>query len=149
MDTGSRLRVSGEGEAGQRGTPSGDLYVVLHVRDHDVFRREGLDLLCDVPIAIDQAILGATVTVPTIGGKAQVKIPPGTQSGALFRLKDKGVPSLRGDGRGDMHVRIVVEIPSNLSAAQKKLIEQFAAAAGEDNYPHFKAFLRQVKKFWA
>ena len=148
MDTGSRLRVAGEGEAGQRNAPTGDLYVVLHVREHEVFTREGLDLLCEVPISLDQAILGASVTVPTIGGKAQIKVPPGTQSGSLFRLKDKGVPSLRGDGRGDMHVRIVVEIPTNLSSAQKKLIEQFAAAAGEDNYPHFKSFLRRVKKFW-
>ncbi|OPZ28951.1 MAG: Chaperone protein DnaJ [Lentisphaerae bacterium ADurb.BinA184] len=148
VDTGSRLRVAGEGEAGQRGAPPGDLYVVLHVHEHEVFKRDDLDLICEVPISIDQAILGATVAVPTIGGRAQIKIPPGTQSGTVFRLKDKGVPSLRGDGRGDMHVRIAVEIPTNLTAAQRKLVEQFAAAAGEDNYPHFRNFLHRVKKFW-
>lgn len=148
VDTGSRLRVTGEGDAGGRGAPPGDLYVVLHVREHGVFRRDGLDLACDIPVPLHTAVLGGSVNVPTISGKAQIKVPPGTQSGTVFRLKGKGVPSLRGGGRGDQHVRVIVEIPTNLAADQKKAAEAFARATGKENYPLREKFLKLCENLW-
>ena len=110
VDTGSRLRSSGNGEAGLRGGTSGDLYVVLHVKAHEIFQRDGDDLLCEVPVSFVQAALGAEVEVPTLGGKANIKVPAGTQPGTTFRLKGKGIKNVQGFGTGDLHVRITVEI---------------------------------------
>ena len=149
VDTGSRLRVSGEGEAGRRSGPPGDLYIVLHVKKHDVFTREENDLYCDVPVPFHTAALGGTVQVPTIGGPAEVKIPAGTQSGTVFRLRGKGVPSLRGYGRGDQHVRISVEVPSNLNSAQKQKLREFEEICGDHAYPKMHAFLKKAKKFFS
>jgi molecular chaperone DnaJ len=148
VDNGSRLRMTGEGEAGERGAPPGDLYVILHVHPHEIFERDGLDLMCNVPLAFEQAALGATITVPTLSGPAQVKIPAGTQSGTVFRLKGKGVPSLRGGGRGDQHVRVIVEVPTHLSSDQRKKLEAFAESASGSIYPQRESFLKRVKKLF-
>ncbi|MFW6414422.1 MAG: DnaJ C-terminal domain-containing protein, partial [Verrucomicrobiota bacterium] len=147
VDTGSRLRISGEGEAGQRGGPAGDLYVIIHVKKHEFFRRDGDNLQCDIPISLERAVLGGKISVPTLGGKAQLKVPPGTQSGKIFRLRGKGVPSLHGSGRGDLNVRVVVEIPTNLSKEQEELINKFAESTTDKNYPKLKNFKQFVKRF--
>lgn len=147
VDTGSRLRVSGEGEIGERGGPPGDLYVVLHVQNDRVFRRDGMDLHCELPIRLELAIAGGTAVVPTIGGKAQIKVPAGTQTGTVFRLRGKGVPSIRGGGRGDLHVRIAVEIPSKLSSGQKKKIHEAIGDLKDDNYPLGAEFHERAGKY--
>jgi molecular chaperone DnaJ len=149
VDTGTRLRVSGEGEAGNRGGPPGDLYVVLHVREHDLFTRDEIDLHCEVPVPFQVAALGGKVKVPTIAGAAELKIPAGTQSGTVFRLKGKGVPSLRGHGRGDQHVRIFVEMPRDLTPAQKEKLKAFADTCEEKNYPRLREFVRRAKRFFS
>jgi molecular chaperone DnaJ len=150
VDNGSRLRVSGEGEGGRRGGPAGDLYVVLHVKPHELFRREGDDLACDVWVPITTAILGGTIAVPTIGGTAELRIPAGTQHGTTFRLRGKGVPSIRGYGRGDQHVKIQIDIPSNLSPEQRAKLQEFADITDQDEslYPRWKAFMRKAKRFF-
>lgn len=150
VDTGSRLRVSGEGEAGFRGGPHGDLYVVIHVKPHEIFQREGNDLICEVPIDFPTAAMGGVIEVPTVTGKAKMKIPVGTQNGTILRLRGKGVPSLRGGGRGDQHVRIFVEVPERLSDEQKELLEKFSATLknSPDNHPMIKSFLKKAKRFF-
>ena len=125
VDTGSRLRVAGEGEAGEKGGPPGDLYVVIHVKPHDVFMREGRDILCEIPITFGQAALGAKIQVPTLNGKVKMNVPSGTQSGTVFRLKGKGMTDLRGFGKGDEHIRVIVETPRKLTKRQKELLEEF------------------------
>jgi molecular chaperone DnaJ len=132
VDTGSRLRLRGEGEAGSTGGPTGDLYVVIRVKPHAVFTRNGSDVLCEVPIGFSQAALGADVAVPTLGGEATLNIPAGTQSHTLFRLRGKGLPHLRGFGRGDELVRVLVHTPKKLSSRQKDLLRDLAEALGED-----------------
>ncbi|MDT8390288.1 MAG: molecular chaperone DnaJ [Lentisphaeria bacterium] len=149
VDTGSRLRVSGEGESGERGAPPGDLYVVLHVRADGVFRRDGMDLSCDLPVRLDIALFGGSVLVPTIGGKAQIKIPAGTQTGTVFRLRGKGVPSIRGGGRGDLHVRIVVETPVKISSKLRKEIAPLLEQMDEEHYPRGKKFAESAKAYMA
>jgi molecular chaperone DnaJ len=127
VDTGSQLRISGEGEAGTGGGPAGDLYVVVRVQEHAFFRREGSNLYCEVPITITQAALGATLEVPTLdGGKTKVAVPEGTQSGATFRVRSQGVPHLGARGKGDLHVSVRVVVPTRLSGEQRKLLEQLA-----------------------
>jgi len=150
VDTGSRLRISGEGEAGQRGGPHGDLYVVIHVRQHEIFQREGNDLICDVPIDFPTAAVGGVIEVPTVTGKAKMKIPAGTQNGTILRLRGKGVPSLRGGGRGDQHVRIFVEVPERLNDEQKELLEKFSETLknSPDNHPMIDSFLKKAKRFF-
>jgi molecular chaperone DnaJ len=148
VDTGSRLRSSGNGEAGVRGGPSGDLYVVLHVRPHDIFQREGDDLLCEVPISFVQATLGAEVEVPTLSGKAQIKIPAGTQPGTTFRLKGKGVKNVQGFGMGDLHVRVTVEVPTHLNSAQKAKLQEFAESCDERVSPMTKSFFEKAKNLF-
>ncbi|HID02375.1 MAG TPA: molecular chaperone DnaJ [Desulfobacterales bacterium] len=126
VDTGNRLRIAGEGGAGERGGPPGDLYVVAHVREHEFFRREGSNLFCEVPVRFAQAVFGDEIEVRTIeGGKARMKMPAGTQSGTVFRMKNKGMPDLKGYGRGNMLVRVKVVTPSKLSKRQKELLMEF------------------------
>ncbi len=148
VDTGTRLRSAGEGEAGPRGGEPGDLYVVLHVQEHPVFKRDGEDLYCEVPIPFTTAALGGEVRVPTLGGPATIRIPAGTQGGKILRLRGKGVPSLRGAGVGDLHVRLLVEVPTRLSKDQRKLLEDFAKASGGDSYPQQASFFEKAKRFF-
>jgi len=145
VDSGSRLKLRGEGEAGPNGGAPGDLYVLLHVREHPLFVREGHDVVCEVPLSFTQAALGGEVDVPTLGGPAKVKIPAGTQSGQIFRLKGQGVAEINGYGRGDQIVRIIVETPRRLSPRQRALLEEFARLAGEEVHPLAKSFLDKVK----
>jgi molecular chaperone DnaJ len=148
VDTGSRLRSAGNGSAGLRGGPQGDLYVVLHVKPHDIFQREGDDLLCEVPVSFVQAALGAEIEVPTLSGKADIRIPPGTQPGTMFRLKGKGIKNVQGYGFGDLHVRINVEVPSQLSGAQKAKLEEFAALCNGKESPLSQSFFEKAKKLF-
>ena len=148
VDTGSRLRSLGNGEAGWRGGPAGDLYVVLHVRPHEIFQRDGDDLLCEVPVSFVQAALGADIEVPTLDGKAAIRVPAGTQSGTLFRLKGKGVKNIQGYGYGDLHVRLNVEIPTHLSADQKAKLQEFADLCDGKQNPISQSFFEKAKKFF-
>ncbi len=148
VDTGSRLKLRGEGESGLNGGPSGDLYVVLHVQEHALFAREGNDVLCEVPIGFTQAALGSEIDVPTPHGKMKVKVPAGTQSGNMFRLKGKGVPDVRGYGHGDALVRVVVETPRKLTAKQRELLEEFARLSGEEVHPISKGFFDKMKEMF-
>ena len=132
VDTGYLLRLRGEGEAGMRGGPSGDLYVVITVKSHKIFNREGDDIFYETQISFPRAVLGTEIDVPNINGKARLKIPAGTQSGTVFRLKNKGMPKLRGFGRGDELVKVIVNIPTRLTDKQKKLLREFAKESGED-----------------
>lgn len=150
VDTGSRMKLTGEGEPGLHGAPAGDLYVVLHVKEHPIFHREETEIVCEVPIGFTQAALGASIDVPTLDGKVKMKIPAGTQSGKIFRLRGKGVPVLgRAGARGDQHVRVIVETPTSLSKRQRELLEEFAAEAGEDVHPQSKNFLEKVRSLFA
>ena len=135
VDTGTRLRLSGKGESGVRGGPSGDLYVVLHVKPHPLFERQGEDLHCVVPVPFDIAALGGTIDVPTVDGFARLKLSAGTPNGKVFRLRNKGIPSHEGYGRGDLHVRVVVEAPGRLSSSQKRLLKQVGESIGPECYP--------------
>ena len=148
IEDGSRLRSSGHGEAGGRGGPTGDLYVVVHVRPHEIFSRHGDDLLCEVPISFTVAALGGEIEVPTLTGAARLKIPPGTQGGTLFRLRGKGMLNVHGHGHGDQHVQVIVEVPTRLSRIQREKLEEFAAIASEDSYPQLKSFLEKAKRFF-
>ncbi len=135
VDDGSRLRVSGEGEAGSRGGAHGDLYVVLKVREHPFFERRGSDLYCSIPISISQAALGADLKVPTLGGQQRLKIPEGTQTGSIFRLRGSGLPSLDGEGPGDLYVSIHVVVPTRISREQRRLLEMLGASTRVENKP--------------
>jgi molecular chaperone DnaJ len=148
IEDGSRLRSSGNGEAGVRGGPSGDLYVVVRVQAHDIFERHGGDLLCEVPINFPTAALGGEIEVPTLSGPARLKIPAGTQGGTLFRLRGKGLPNVHGHGHGDQHVRVMVEVPTRLSRAQREKLEEFSGIAHDDSYPQLKSFLEKAKRFF-
>jgi molecular chaperone DnaJ len=148
VDTGSRLKLRGEGEGGHNGGPGGDLYVVLHVREHSLFTRQGNDIVCDVPIGFTQAALGSEIDVPTLNGKVKMKVPAGTQSGSVFRLRGKGVPDVRGYGTGDALVRVVIETPKKLSSKQRELLEEFAKISGEEVHPLSKGFLDKVKEMF-
>jgi molecular chaperone DnaJ len=131
VDNGSRLRVTHEGEIGTRGGPPGDLYVYIFVKAHKIFTREGSEVICDIPISFAQAALGAEIEVPTLDGKVTLKVTEGTQTGTVFRLRDKGIPHLRGNGRGDQHVRVKVLTPQKLNDKQRELLQEFAKASGE------------------
>jgi molecular chaperone DnaJ len=148
VDTGARLRSTGNGEAGMRGGPPGDLYVVLHVKANEIFQREGDDLICEVPISFVQAALGAEIEVPTLKGKEQIKIHPGTQTGTVFRLKGKGVKNVQGYGHGDLHVRVAVEVPSKLNAAQKAKLQEFAELCDENVNPITQSFFEKAKSLF-
>ena len=152
VDNGDRIRLAGEGEAGPPGTPSGDLYVEVRVREHPIFQRDGDDLHCEVPIRISQAALGDTVRVPTLEGEAEIRIPAETQTGKLFRLRGKGVKSVRSRSHGDLFCRVAVETPVNLTAEQRELLQKFETTfTGEDarrHSPKSATFLDGVKSFW-
>ena len=148
VDTGIQIRKRGEGEAGINGAPAGDLYVVVNVKAHPIFSRDGEDVHCELPLSFTQAALGCDADVPTLEGKAKVKIPAGTQSGKSFRLKGKGVASLNGRGRGDHIISVFVETPSHLSAKQRELLEEFAKSAGEESTPRRKSFLEHAKEIF-
>lgn len=145
VDNGSKLRVAHEGEAGQRGGSPGDLYVFIFVKQHKLFQREGSNVICEVPISFVQATLGDDIDVPTLDGKVKFHVPDGTQSGTIFRLRGKGVPYLRGNGRGDQHVRIKVITPTKLTVHQKELLAEFAKDGGENINPEQKSFFKKVK----
>jgi molecular chaperone DnaJ len=148
VDTGSRLRSSGNGEAGFRGGPPGDLYVMLHVKEHEIFQRDGDDLLCDVPVSFVQAALGAEIVVPTLEGTATIRIPAGTQPATTFRVKARGLKNLQGYGLGDLRVRIQVEVPTRLNAAQKEKLAEFSALCDGKEAPLISGFFEKAKKFF-
>ena len=151
VDTGDRIRLTGEGEAGELGAPSGDLYVHVIVRDHEIFTREGSDLFCEVPISFTAAALGRDIEIPTLEGKVKLRIPSETQSGKLFRLRGKGVRSVRSSARGDLLCRVVVETPVNLSRKQRDILESFEDSMVDDE-PRFRPrasnWFDSVKKFF-
>jgi molecular chaperone DnaJ len=149
VEGGSRLRSQGNGEAGFRGGPAGDLYVFLTVKHHEMFARDGDDLVCEIPVSFVQAALGAEIEVPTLEGRATIKIPAGTQPGALLRLKGRGVKNLQGYGQGDLRVRVLVEVPSHLNSAQKAKLNEFAALCDGKEAPLAQGFLEKAKKFFA
>ena len=148
VDSGSRVRVSGGGEAGVRGGGNGDLYVYIFIKPHKIFRREGYDVIVEVPISFVQAALGDKVQVPTIDGTVEVKIPAGTQSGKILRLRERGIPHLRGNGRGDEHVVIKVLTPQNLNQRQKELLKEFGEISGDKVNPEQKSFLDNIKNLF-
>src|SRR5437660_1847084 len=145
---GSRLRSSRNGEAGVRGGPHGDLYVVIHIQEHKIFQREDDHLYCEVPIPFSVAALGGEVDVPTLEGKAQLKVPAGTQSGQLFKLRGKGIMNVNGRERGDLLARLLVEVPTRLNSEQRHKIEEFAALCGEENTPLRKSFFERAREFF-
>ncbi|MGL4269396.1 MAG: molecular chaperone DnaJ [Plesiomonas sp.] len=152
VDTGDRIRLSGEGEAGEFGAPAGDLYVQVHVKEHPIFKREDNNLYCEVPISFTMAALGGEVEVPTLDGRVNLKIPAETQTGRMFRMRGKGVKSVRGGAIGDLMCRVVVETPVKLSERQKELLkeleESFTGDARSKHSPKEKSFLDGVKKFF-
>ncbi len=146
VEEGTRIRLAGEGEAGMRGGPSGDLYIFLSIAPHGFFQRDGADLYCRVPVAMTEAALGAEIEVPTIsGGREKVKISDGTQSGKQFRIKGKGMPVLRSREIGDLYIQVDVEIPKNLTKRQRELLEEFRQASNEANHPDATGFFARVK----
>jgi molecular chaperone DnaJ len=148
VDTGTRLRLSEEGEAGANGGPAGDLYVDIRVKPHPLFERHGRDIYCEVPISLTQAALGGEIEVPTLKGKVKLKVPQGTQSGQLFRLKGKGITGLNRGGVGDQQVRIQVETPTRLSARQQEILEEFARISVEEVNPQTSSFLKKMKRLF-
>jgi molecular chaperone DnaJ len=147
VDTGSRLRITGEGEPGQgQGAPRGDLYIFVEVESHPIFEREGNDIVCEVPISFPEAALGTTIRVPTLKGEADLKVPAGTQSGAVLRLRGMGIPDLRTGRLGDQLVHIQVEIPARLSKEQKELVRQLQESMDEQSHPLHKRFMDKLKK---
>ncbi len=145
---GSRLRSSRNGEAGIRGGAPGDLYVVIHVKEHEVFQREEDNLYCDLPVPFTLAALGGEVAIPTLEGKANLKVPAGTQSGQTFKLRDKGIMNVNGRDRGDLFARLIVEVPSALNAEQRQKLEEFAELCGEENTPLHRSFFARAKDFF-
>ena len=151
VDTGDRIRLSGEGEAGRNGGPTGDLYVEVRVREHPIFERDGSHLSCEVPVSFARAALGGSVEVPTLDGTATIKVPPETQSGRVFRLREKGIKPVRGGATGDLFCRVVVETPVNLTRDQKELLQQFEESLQQDarrHHPREDSWLDGVKRFF-
>ena len=145
VDSGSRIRLAGEGEAGPAGGPPGDLYIFLHLREHDIFRRKDRHLFCERRIVLTEAALGSELKVPTLNGEMKIKIPPGTQNGTIFRLKGRGMPDLRGRGHGDLNVEISVMVPTSMNEKQKKLLREFAEAGSQEAE---KGFLDKIKELF-
>ena len=152
VDTGDRIRLSGEGESGRNGGPPGDLYVEVHVRAHEIFERDGEHLSCEVPVSFATAVLGGSVDVPTLDGHVSLKIPSETQSGRVFRLRDKGVKPVRGGARGDLFCRVVVETPVKLNGEQRELLRKFEESLQKDagkHAPRGESFFAGVKRFFS
>ncbi|MDG1473250.1 MAG: molecular chaperone DnaJ [Ascidiaceihabitans sp.] len=148
VETGTRIRLAGEGEAGMRGGPAGDLYIFIEVSDHELFERDGVNLFCRVPVSMSTAALSGSIEVPTIdGGRGRVQIPSGSQSGRQMRLRSKGMPALRGGSAGDMFIELAVETPVNLTSRQKELLKEFDELSSENN-PESSSFFSSVKSFW-
>jgi len=145
---GAQVRVGGEGEAGPQGGPPGDLYIVISVKEHPIFERDGPDLYCSMPITFPQAALGAEVEAPTLTGRVKIRIPAGTQDGKVFRLRGHGIRDVRSDRQGDLYVRTHIAVPKKLSARQEELLRQFAEETGDEVYPERSSFLDKVKEFW-
>jgi len=149
VDDGTRIRLSGKGEAGIKGGGNGDLYIFVSVKPHSIFKRSEENLFFEFPISLADAALGATIEVPTVdGGKAKVKIPPGTQNGKQFRLKDKGMPIMRNKGYGDLYIQAITEVPVSLTKEQKNLLEEFKKLEGAKSNPIIKDFFEKAKRFW-
>ena len=149
VDDGTRIRLSGKGEAGSRGGSSGDLYLFINVHSHELFKRSDENLFFECPISIADAALGTSIEIPTIdGGKAKIKIPPGTQSGKQFRLRGKGMPYMRGNDNGDLYVQVNTEVPISLNKEQKELLEKFREIENEKSNPSIKKFFQKAKSFW-
>jgi molecular chaperone DnaJ len=148
VETGTRIRLAGEGEAGLRGGPTGDLYIFIEVEPHPIFERDGQNLYCRIPVSIVSAALGGEIEAPTLdGGRTRVKVPAGVQSGKQLRLRGKGMPALRGAGAGDLYIELAVETPVNLTPRQKELLREFEGEA-RDNHPEGQDFFSRVKSFW-
>jgi molecular chaperone DnaJ len=145
VEDGTRIRFAGAGEVGQFGGPAGDLYVVLHVKEHPFFEREGNDLHCVVPVSVTQAAVGAEIQVPTMDGQHALRIPEGTQPGTTFRIRNKGVPVLNGHGKGDLFVEVRVQIPTKLTKRQRDLLQELDGMAAVDNKPVVRSLLGKVK----
>ncbi|HIM45839.1 MAG TPA: molecular chaperone DnaJ [Alphaproteobacteria bacterium] len=149
VEDGTRIRLAGEGEAGARGAPAGDLYIFISVKPHPLFQRDAMNLYCEVPIPMIEATLGGSIDVPTLGGnRARVTIPSGTQSGHQFRLRSKGMPALRGGSKGDMYIQVSVETPVNLNKKQKELLKQFDSLGTKSTNPQSDGFFSKVKDIW-
>ena len=149
VDDGTRIRLSGKGEAGSRGAGSGDLYLFINVYSHELFKRSDENLFFEFPISVADAALGTSIEIPTIdGSKAKIKIPAGTQSGKQFRLREKGMPLIRGSGYGDLYVQVNTEVPVNLNSKQKELLEKFREIENEKSNPSIKKFFQKAKSFW-
>jgi molecular chaperone DnaJ len=151
VDTGDRIRLTGEGEAGRNGGPTGDLYVEVRVREHPIFERDGSHLSCEVPVSFARATLGGSIEVPTLDGTATIKVPPETQSGRVFRLREKGIKPVRGGAVGDLFCRVVVETPVNLTREQKNLLQKFEESLQKDasrHHPREESWLGGVKRFF-
>jgi molecular chaperone DnaJ len=150
IESGTRIRLAGEGDAGPRGGPEGDLYIFVTVKEHELFERDGADLYCRLPVPMTTAALGGEIEAPTIErGRVSIAIPEGVQTGKRFRVRGKGMTRLHDRGRGDMFVEIVVETPVGLTARQKELLRQFCEAGGDDCSPSSKGFFKKAKKFWS
>jgi molecular chaperone DnaJ len=145
IDDGQTISLRGEGEPGEKGGPAGDLYVLITVKPHPLYTRKGYDVICEIPITFAQAALGAELEVPTLDGRVKYSIHEGTQSGSVFRLKNKGIQNIRGYGRGDQYVKVIVEIPKNLTKEQKELLTKFSELDGEDTYQQRKGFFEKMK----
>lgn len=148
VEDGTRMRYQEQGDAGGSGGPAGDLYVVLHVKAHPFFEREGKDLFCSIPISFSQAALGAEITIPVLDGEYKLKIPEGTQSGTVLRVRGKGVASIRGGGKGDLHVQVRVETPAKLSKRQRELMVELAGTFTVDNKPQPRSLFEKVKEIF-
>lgn len=149
IDDGQTISLRGEGGAGVHGGPAGDLYVTVYVKEHSLFKRDGQDVLLEMPVTFVQAALGATITVPTIDGKVQYEMPEGTQTGTIFRLRGSGIPNVNGRGRGDQFVKVTVEIPKGLSRDQKDLLRKFEDTVGDAPYENKKGFFSKMKDLFS
>jgi molecular chaperone DnaJ len=145
IDDGQTISLRGEGEPGSKGGPSGDLFISIRVKPHALFQRQGNDVVCDIPITFVQAVLGAELEVPTLDGKVKYSIPEGTQTGSVFRLRSKGIPFLRGNGRGDQYVKVNVEVPKKLNEKQKNILKEFAEISGDEHHEQRKGFFDKMK----
>lgn len=146
--TGSKLRSAGKGEAGHMGGQAGDLYIIIHVKEHELFERHDNDLFCEVPIKFTLAALGGSISVPTLFGKGSLKIPAGTQTGTTFRLREQGIAALRGGRKGDLLIRVQVEVPTKLTSEQRAQLEDYAEACGDPAHPVSESFVEKAKKFF-